>query len=557
MIQDDLKKQLTDALEMAFPELDKAEQPEIEIETPNNPEHGDFSTNIALVLSGLLDQPPRQLAERIVDHLPQSDVIERTEVAGPGFINFYLRPIWLHEALKQCLSQQERYGCSGYGAGQKVQVEFVSANPVGPIHIGNARGGPFGDALANLLAAIGYEVQREYYVNDGPENTQLKLFGASVRARYLQELGLAAELPEGGYQADYVVDLARRIVQQDGCAHVDVPTDEAGALQFFSLVEEWMVAELREDCAAMGIRFDRWFHETELYEQEQVRREVDKLLEHGVAYKKDGAVWLRAAEFGDDEDRVLVRRDGAPTYIASDLAYAVDKFIKRGFDKVIYVWGPDHAGYVARLKAALAALGVEADQAEFIIYQTVRFLEGGEPLALSKRRGNIITIREIIDDIGRDAVRFFFLMRSVDAHLDFNLDLARRQSEDNPVYYVQYAHARICSIQREATKREFEILPLAEVDLSVLTHPDELTLLRKIADYPQLVQRAAVDRAPHRLPHFAGELAQTFHQFYTTCRVLDADQPALSQGRLKLVQGTQIVLQNLLGLLGITAPEQM
>ncbi len=529
----------------------------IEIETPNNPEHGDFSTNIALVLSGLLDAPPRQLAERIVANIPPNDIIERVEVAGPGFINFYLLPLWLHKVLEQCLTKPDRYGCSDYGTGQKVQVEFVSANPVGPIHIGNARGGPFGDALANLLATIGYEVQREYYVNDGPENTQLKIFGASVQARYLQELGIETEFPADGYQADYVVDLAQRIVKQDGDAHADVPADESGALHFFSLVEEWMVEGLHEDCAAMGIEFDRWFRETELYEQDQVRQQVNGLLQSGTAYEKDDAVWLRAAEFGDEEDRVLIRRSGSPTYIASDLAYAVDKFIKREFDKVIYVWGPDHAGYVARLQAALAAIGVKKDQSEFIIYQTVRFLEGGEPLALSKRQGNIITIREIIDDIGRDATRFFFLMRSVDAHLDFDLDLARQQSQENPVYYVQYAHARICSIQHEAAKRGFEVLPLQQVDLSLLTHPDELTLLRKIADYPQLIQQAALDRAPHRLPHFAGELAQTFHQFYSTCRVLDPDQPALSQARLKLVQGTQMVLQNLLGLLGITAPEQM
>ncbi len=559
MIQEQLQQLITKALGKVLPATEQSVLTDlsIDIETPNNPEHGDFSSNIALVLGRILDEPPRQLAQAIADNMPPTPLIERVEVAGPGFINFYLAPIWLHEVLEQCLMQQKQYGCSRYGASQKVQVEFVSANPVGPIHIGNARGGPFGDVLANLLVAIGYAVQREYYVNDGPENTQLKLFGASVQARYLQELDVPAELPEDGYQADYVVDLAHQLIERDGDAHTNVPIDESGALHFFARVEEWMVERLHEDCTTMGIQFDRWFRETELYEQDAVRQEVDKLLQSGAAYEKDGAVWLGATDFGDDEDRVLVRRTGSPTYIASDLAYAVDKFVKRGFDKVIYVWGPDHAGYVARLQAALSAIGVQPEQAEFIIYQTVRFLEGGQPLALSKRRGNIITIQQIIDDIGRDATRFFFLMRSVDAHLDFDLDLARQHGEENPVYYVQYAHARICSIHREATQRGFEILPLDEADLSLLTHPDELTLLRKIADYPQLIQRAALDRAPHRLPHFAYELAQSFHQFYTTCRVLDADQPALSQARLKLVQGAQIVLQNLLGLLGIKAPKQM
>lgn len=559
MIQEQLRDLVTAALGqmLTTTEPSAVGDVSVQIETPNNPEHGDFCTNIALVLAGVLDQRPRQLAERIVAGLPAAEVVDRVEVAGAGFINFYLSPTWLHNALRQSLTEKEHYGCSDLGAGQKVQVEFVSANPVGPIHIGNARGGPYGDVLANLLAAIGCEVQREYYVNDGPENTQLKLFGASVQARYLQEFGIPAEVPQDGYEADYVVELARRLKKQDDDAHADVATDESGALHFFSLVEEWMVEGLEEDCAAMGIEFDRWFRESELYEQDLVRQQVNKLLEGGTAYEKDGAVWLRTGDFGDEEDRVLVRATGSPTYLASDLAYAVDKFVTRGFDKVIYVWGPDHAGYVARLQAALAAIGVEAKQAEIIIYQTVRLLADGEALRLSKRRGNIITIREIIDDIGRDAVRFFFLMRSVDAHLDFDLDLARQQSEENPVYYVQYAHARICSILRETAERGVEILPLAQVDLSLLIHPDELALLRKIADYPELIQQAAVDRAPHRLPHFARDLAQTFHQFYSTCRVLDADQPTLSQARLKVVEGTQIVLQNLLALLGITAPEQM
>jgi len=305
----------------------------------------------------------------------------------------------------------------------------------------------------------------------------------------------------------------------------------------------------------MGIEFDVWFSETQLHEAGLVQAQIDQLLESGAAYEKDDAVWLRTGEHSDEEDRVLVRRDGAPTYIASDIAYAADKFHTRSFDRVIYVWGPDHFGYVPRMKAALAAMGIGIERAEFIIYQTVRFLEGDEPLSLSKRRGDIVTVRELIEDIGRDAVRFFFLMRSVDAHLDFDLDLARQQSAENPVYYVQYAHTRLCSILREAQSADY--LGEAEADLSLLTHPDELALLRKLADYPAEVLRAAQELAPHRLPHFARELAQAVHQFYTNCRVLDADDAEMSHVRLALVAGSRIVLANILGLMGITAPERM
>ncbi len=528
---------------------------EIGIETPNNPQHGDFASNIALQVARELGANPREIAQNLVDSLPDNPVIERVEIAGPGFINFHLSPHWLHEALAECLARGERYGCSDFGAGEKVQVEFVSANPVGPIHIGNARGGPFGDVLANLLAAVGCEVQREYYLNDAPSNTQLQIFGASVQARYRELLGEAVDFAEEGYHGDYVVELAQAIVAEYGGEYRDVPADTDGALVFFELVKDKMVEQLRSDCSALGIEFDEWFCETDLHEQGLVRRQVDELRESGAAYEKDDATWLRTGDFGDEEDRVIVRRDGAPTYIASDIAYAANKFYTRGFDRVIYIWGPDHFGYVPRMKAALGAMGVGIDRAEFIIYQTVRFLEGGEPLRLSKRRGDIVTIREIIDDIGRDAVRFFFLKRSVDAHLDFDLDLARQQSAENPVYYVQYAHTRLCGILREAQQAEY--LGGEEANLALLTHPDELTLLRKLADYPAEVLRAANERAPHRLPHFALELAQTVHQFYTTCRVLDAENPEMSRARLKIVAATRIVLRNILGLMGLDAPEKM
>jgi len=557
MIQDKLADLVKQACAALLPDEKYSEDAprKIRIETPGNPEHGDFACNVAMQLAGQLEANPRRIAQELVDNLPADSLIERVEVAGPGFINFYLSPGWLHDGLAECLDQGENYGRSDFGAGQKVQVEFVSANPVGPIHIGNARGGPFGDTLANVLAAVGYEVEREYYLNDAPSNTQLQIFGGSVQTRYLQLLGEDVDFPEDGYHGDYVVELAQELVDEYGEKYRDVPRDTEGALLFFDLVEDKMVEQLHRDCAAMGIEFDVWFSETQLHDEGLVEQQIEQLLENGAAYEKDDAIWLRTGEYGDEEDRVLVRSDGAPTYIASDIAYAADKFYTRAFDRVIYVWGPDHFGYVPRMKAALGAMGIGIEQAEFIIYQTVRFLEGGEPLSLSKRRGDIITISQLVQDIGRDAVRFFFLTRSVDAHLDFDLDLARQQSAENPVYYVQYAHTRLCSILREAQSADY--LGEAEADLSLLTHPDELVLLRKLADYPAEVLRAAQELALHRLPHFARELAQAVHQFYTNCRVLDAEDPEMSRARLRLVEGTRIVLRNILDLMDITAPEKM
>lgn len=526
----------------------------VEVSPPRNPQHGDLATNAAMIVASKAKLNPREVAEKLVAHLPDSPLVEAAQIAGPGFVNFRLARSWLQDTIARCCAEGEAYGRSQVGRGQRVQVEFVSANPVGPIHIGNARGGPYGDALAALLEATGHEVEREYYINDGPDNTQLKLFGASVQARYRTLAGQETPLPEGGYQGQYVVDLAQQLLDRDGDVHLDVPTTEEGALVFARLVEDTMVQWLRADCSALGIEFDVWFSEQSLHESGAVERAVQDLLAQGAAYRKDGAVWLKAKEFGDDDDRVLVRSNGAYTYIASDVAYARHKF-DRGFGHLIYVWGPDHAGYVPRLKAAIAALN--RGTCEIIIYRHVRFLENGEPVGLSKRKGAIVSIRDLVNEIGRDAARFFFLMRTVDAELDFDLDLARKQSQDNPVYYVQYAHARICSIMREGVERGIVPRSGAQPDLMLLTHPDEMALMRKIAAYPQEVLDAAMLRAPHRLTYFARELAQTFHQFYNTCRVLDPQAPELSQARLQLVQATQIVLRNLLGLLGISAPERM
>lgn len=527
---------------------------DVQIELPKKPEHGDFATNAAMVLASQAKCNPRQVAQAIIDHMPEDPLLAAVEIAGPGFINFRLSQDWLAQVIARCCEQGEAYGRCNAGRGKRVQVEFVSANPVGPIHIGNARGGPYGDVLASLLDAVGYSVEREYYINDGPDNTQLKLFGASVQARYRTLAGEPTDLPENGYQGQYVIDLAQGLLDSDGDAHLSIPVDDDGALAFSRLVEQTMVDGLREDCRAMGIEFDVWFSEQSLHEAGAVAREVDSLVDRGLAYEKDGAIWLKTGDFGDEDDRVLRRSTGAFTYIASDLAYAANKF-DRGFEHLVYVWGPDHAGYVPRLKAAIDALG--RGTCEIIIYQQVRFLENGQPLGLSKRRGAIVSVRDLVNEIGRDATRFFFLMRTVDAHLDFDLDLARAQSQDNPVYYVQYAHARICSILREGVERGIIRENDGDADLSLLTDPDELALMRRIAEYPHGLLTAAEYRAPHRLTFFARDLAQSFHQFYGTCRVLDPDAPAMSQARLKLVHATQTVLRNCLGILGISAPERM
>jgi arginyl-tRNA synthetase len=525
-----------------------------EVEPPRNPEHGDMATNAALVLASRSGLKPRDVAQRLAAEIPIGPVVASVEVAGPGFINFRLAESWLQGVVATCCELGEGYGRGDGGAGRRIQVEFVSANPVGPIHIGNARGGPYGDALASLLAACGHPVEREYYVNDGPDNTQLKLFGSSVQARYRTLAGAPTDLAENGYQGDYVVDLARGIWERDGAAHLGVPLDDSGGLYFARRVEDTMVSSLRQDCASVGIEFDVWFSEQSLHDGGAVEAAVKDFLDRGVAYEKEGAVWLRTGEFGDDDDRVLRRSNGAYTYIASDVAYAANKFA-RGFDHLIYVWGPDHAGYVPRLKAAVAALG--KGTCEVIIYQQVRFLEGGQPLGLSKRKGAIVSVRDLVGEIGRDATRFFFLMRSVDAHLDFDLDLARKQSQENPVYYVQYAHARICSIVRAGEERGIVRDAGLAADLSLLVHPDERALMRKIAEYPNEVREAAAQRAPHRLTYYARELAQAFHQFYGSCRVLDLEAAAVSQARLQLTEATQVVLHNILGLLGISAPERM
>lgn len=522
---------------------------------PPSRDMGDFATNIALTTAKQAGMKPRELAQAIADRLAGSDLpIDRVEVAGPGFINLFMSHHWFTDTLSQILEEAECFGQSSRGAGQKLQVEFVSANPVGPIHIGNARGAPFGDALASLLETIGYEVEREYYVNDGPYNTQALNFGRSVRVRYLQALGQDQPLPEDGYQGDYVTEMGQRLAQQAGTQYADLPDDEQTAYHFFRLFEDEILQQAEADCRDFGIEFDVWFTEKSLYDEGDIDREVSSLLERDMAYRQDGAVWLRTGQFGDEKDRVLVRSDGRPTYIAADAAYAANKFT-RGFDRVVYIFGPDHAGYVPRLQAVLAACGFDLERVEIIVYQNVRMVRGGETVKLAKRKGQIYSVRDLIEEVGKDAARFFFLMRSNDSHMDFDLDLAVKQSDENPVYYVQYAHARICSIVRQAESREFAFA--SEPDLSLLVHSSEMALMSKLADYPYELETAAQTRAPHQLTTYLRELTQLFHQFYTNCQVLDDSYQATSTARMELVRATRQVLANCLCILGVDAPESM
>ena len=557
MIRDKLAKSIERALieardsgELSFEQL-----PEIALEPPKIKAFGDFTTNLAMVLASEAHKAPREVAEKIVAKLKTGDgLIEKAEVAGAGFINFTLKPDWLYDILRQIGSQGEKFGTSDVGKGTKVQVEFVSANPNGPITVAHGRGGTIGDVLASILQALNYDVTRESYINDAPTSTQMQNFGKSVAARYMQVLGHDVPVPEDGYHGEYVIDIARDIVKEYGDKFLSMPESERVPL-FTKLAEEQMLKLQRSDLEKFGIKFDVWFSEATLHESSKVRKAIQLLKERGYAYEEGGALWLKSTAFGDDKDRPLVRSNGQPTYIASDAAYHLDKF-QRGFEKVIDVWGPDHHGYVARTKAAVAALGCDPGKLDIIIYQAVRLLSGGEIVMMAKRTGDVVLLSELVDEVGRDAARFFFLMRSSDTTLDFDLELAKQQSAENPVYYVQYAHARICSILRVAKESGISVPSAGDADLSLLNHDAEIDLIKKLAELPDLIAEAGASYEPHRLTRYAQDLAAVFHKFYTECRVV-SEEKALTGARLVLVDSTRTVLANTLSLLGISAPERM
>jgi arginyl-tRNA synthetase len=552
VIEERLAAVLSEALASVAPSFGLHEpMPSPELERPRRKGFGDFSTNLAMVVATRVGAKPRELAEAIVAALPPAPFLENAEVAGPGFINLWTTDDWLHDVLRTIVREGDRYGGDG-PTGEQIQVEFVSANPTGPLTIGHARNAAIGDALARVLIFVGNDVQREYYFNDA--GGQMDRFGASVEARYLQLLGLDAEVPEDGYQGEYITDLARLILEAEGPELVELPSGDR-FLRLRGAGAALAMTQIRETLARFGVEFDTYFHEGTLAERGEIAEAIDRLRDAGHAYEDEGATWFRSTTFGDDKDRVVIRSDGTHTYFGADVAYVLDKFA-RGFDHLIYVWGADHHGDVVRVRGAAEALGLDASRIEIVLYQFVSFLRGGEPVKMSKRAGTFISLDELIDEVGTDAARFHLLLFSSDRPMNFDIAEVARQSLENPVYYVQYGHARIASILRKAGDEGVTLRPIEDVDLSLLSTDPEVELLRSLAEIPDTIATAAEQRAPHKLTHAAQELAATFHRFYTECRVV-SDDAALTQARLWLSTGTKQVLATLLGLLGVTAPESM
>lgn len=535
---------------MADGTLPEAELPDFVIETPKDEKNGDFSTNVAMQLTRIMRQNPRKIAEAIVSGIDLPKLIDHIDIAGPGFINFYLVSNWLHAILPAIQEEDGDYGKSNAGQGERVQVEFVSANPTGLLHMGNARGGALGDTLSAVLNEAGYACDKEYYINDA--GNQVENLGKSVEARYFELLGRDDyQIPEDGYHGKDIIATAQRLLDEKGEAFVDMPEAERRqAMKDYALKEK--VAGIRGSLENFGVVFDKWFSEQSLHDAGDVREVVEILRDKGYVYEKDGAQWLKCTAWGEEKDEVLVRSNGTPTYFAADIAYHRNKF-ERGYKRLINIWGADHHGHVARLKGAMTALGYPGDDITVILMQLVRLYRGGEIVKMSKRSGQYVTLDELIEEVGKEAARFFFIMRNPDSALDFDLDLAKAESSDNPVYYVQYAHARICSILSVAG---VDTPKAQDVDLSLLNEEAERVLIRKLAEWPQEVADAARELAPYHLAYYAKDLATAFHSFYNSCKVL-TDDTALRDARLALVDCSRITLRNVLQLLGLTAPERM
>jgi arginyl-tRNA synthetase len=514
-------------------------------------EHGDFATNVAMALASRAKRSSREVAEAIRVAFPEASFVERVEVAGPGFLNIFVTNDWLHDALRDVVATGTSYGAAVRNRG-RVQVEFVSSNPTGPLHLGHARNAAIGDALARLLEHAGWTVEREYYWNNA--GGQMDRFGQSVEARFLRALGREAELPEDGYRGDYIADIALDILRAEGPGLAELSERERFE-RLRDLASDRILEGIRATLARFGVRFDVFRSERELAEAGEIDEAIQRIRDAGYVYDADGAVWFRSTAFGDDKDRVVIRSNGVHTYFGADCAYIIDKF-GRGFDHLIYILGADHHGDVARLKGATQALGFDPDALEIVLYQFVAFLRGGVPVKLSTRAGEFVTLDQLIDEVGTDAARFTLLQFSNDSAMNFDIELVKRETLENPVYYVQYGHARIASILRKAEAAGVARKPIADVDLSLLSHGSELDLLRALAEIPGKLAAAAEQRAPHRLTHSSQDLAARFHRFYTDCRVVSDDE-ALTQARLWLCTGTKQVIANVLGLLGVSAPEAM
>ena len=550
----DIKEQLSAAIRQAAEQaiadgvFPAGELADILLEVPPDKKFGDFATNFSMQSARVFRMNPKKIAEELVSRI-EGDWLDHAEIAGPGFINFYLKGNVLYDLLRHIYEEGE--AC--FNLPQKdtacIMVEYVSANPTGLLHVGHGRGAAVGSALVNLLRAAGYPVHSEYYINDA--GNQINNLAASVNARYLELLGKKTAFPENGYHGADIIDTAKRIVGADGEKYLSL-SEEQRLVAFKEIALKEKLAQLKEDLAAFNVTFDEWFSERTLH-PEAVRDACQTLKEKGKVYDKDGALWLRSTDYGDDKDRVVIRDNGVPTYLAADIAYHRNK-LKRGFGHLINIWGADHHGYVCRVKAALAALGYAPEQLEVLLLQMVSLYRGGELVKMSKRTGESVTLEELIEEVGTDAARYFFLMRSLDSQLDFDLDLAKSHSNENPVYYIQYAHARISSIFRQAADAGIETGGAPE--FSRLIDETEIALIKKIEEYAEEIERAARERAPHRIARFAYDTAGLFHSFYNKCRIVGVE-PALSGARLALVAVARNVLRHALGILGISAPEKM
>ena len=578
LVEQSLNRLVTDG------KLPDTDFPAVQIERTRQREHGDYSCNTAMVMARTAKRPPRDLAALIVEAMPESSLVERIELAGPGFINFYLAPAAMQGLVQDILSAGDDFGHCEVGAGQKVIIEFVSANPTGPLHVGHGRGAAYGDALARVLRAAGYDVHTEYYVNDA--GRQMNILAVSVWLRYLELCGEEFDFPANGYQGDYVWDIAASIHRARGNdlhkqiddVFVGVPPDEPlggdkeehidglihrarellgedDYLHVFNQGLGEITDNIRRDLAEFGVEFDRWYSERSLYDINEVDKAIARLDAGGYIYEQDGARWFRSTDFGDEKDRVLVRDNGQTTYFASDIAYHLDK-LERGYDRLIDIWGADHHGYVARVKAALQALDAEKDRFEVLLVQFAILYRSGERLAMSTRSGEFVTLRELRNEVGNDAARFFYVMRKTEQHMDFDLDLAKSESSDNPVYYVQYAHARICSVLGQMQERGQSVDKPGDANLALLVEEHETDLLNQLSRYPEVIETAAVHHEPHQLAYYLRELANGFHTYYNSHQFL-VDDEALRSARLALIISVRHVLAGGLALLGVSAPEKM
>ncbi|MEA3280085.1 MAG: arginine--tRNA ligase [Thermodesulfobacteriota bacterium] len=533
--------------------LPSSEFPDIEVEVPRIESHGDFSTNIAMVMASVQKMPPAKIAESVIKHMDDPDgIVAKAEIAGPGFINIFVNKLSWHTILRRIHEEDIGYGALDIGHGRKIQVEFVSSNPTGPLHVGHGRGAAVGDAVANILLFCGYDVQKEYYINDS--GRQIRTLGHSVFLRYREISGEDIRFPDDCYQGDYIRDLAIQIKEPEETDLLEQDEEEA-ILYCARFAAKKIIAGIREDLQSFGVKFDNWYSEQSLYDSGKLDNVLNEFRGRNMIYEKDGASWFKTKDFGDEKDRVVVRNNGRTTYFASDIAYHRDKF-ERGFDRVIDVWGADHHGYIPRIKACLLAAGYKSKQFDVILVQLVNLLREGEPLTMSTRAGEFVTLKDVIDEVGADAARFIFLTRHHESPLDFDLETAKKKTNDNPVFYVQYVHARISSIIRKGREREIEKAAWDDRAMAMLKEPEEINLIKTMTAYPETIKGSAEFMEPHRITFYLMNLASSFHAYYNKHRVL-TDDPVLTAGRLYLIIAVKKVIRNGLALLGVSAPEKM